>query len=83
MAKGRRVGRWRNLKSGDREAQAGGTGKKAPTLAQAGRHQAGSLGRVVENGCSGGWGIGSICVSGGIVGKYYENLCKESGKSAT
>jgi hypothetical protein len=28
-------------------------------------------------------GIGSSCVSGGIVGKYYENLCKESEKSAT
>jgi hypothetical protein len=28
-------------------------------------------------------GNGLSCVSGGIVGKYSENLCKESGKSPT
>jgi hypothetical protein len=49
------------LKNGDGEAQAGGIDKKAPTLAQAGRHRAGSLGRVVENGCSGGGDRFKLC----------------------
>jgi hypothetical protein len=69
--KGRRIGRWWNLKSGDGEAQAGGADGKAPTLARARRHRAGSLGG------------GSSYVSSGIVGKYFENLCKESRKFAT